>query len=1355
MYIRCKHRLRGSPKLLSVMLMLILSNGALADPPEISIEVLSSNISSTAAPVLSIGDNDNIAIVSKPMSVSEIILYTGTFGSWNSQAIPSTAGASGQYLSVCQTGAGDFSVSYYNQNDSALIYTGWVSTPWLFDIEILAGGNVKSPSIAINSAGDIGLSYYDATYGNLNFALNSGASWEVEIVESDGDVGSFNSLSVSSEDLFGITYYDTTSQSLNYAGPIDTPWQIAVEVLDGDPTSGVYLDLKSVGNEMHLVYFSDSYGDLKYMSNVSGSWHTTTIGNSNGVGRYCSLAIDGNGHYSMSAYDTDSSSLIYSGWLTTPWLFEIEVVSGENAEVPSIAINPEGTLGLSYYDSTYDNLKFAINSGAGWDEETVISMDDVGSYNALSVSSGNLFGISYYNATSQSMNYIGPTESPWNIAIETLDSNLASGAYLDIQAVESNLYLAYFSETYSDLKYMSNETGSWQTVTIANDGDIGRYCSLAVNDQGHYGVSAYDANSSSLVYSGWVTTPWLFEVEVIADGNAEKPSISINSEGQIGVSFYDSTYDNLKFALDTGVGWETETLQSIGDIGSFNAIGHGPTGLFGISYYDATSQSLNFIGPSLSPWQIAVEILDGNTNSGVYLDLKAVGNELHLVYFSDSFNDLKYMSNTSGSWQTADVSTSGDIGRYCSLAIDSHGHYSTSYYNSDASSLEYSGWVSTQWIFDIEIVAEGNSQEPSIAINSEGDLGLSYYDSIYDNLKFAINEGLSWNIETVISEGDVGSYSSVDVSSGGLFGISYYNVSGQSLNYVGPSLSPWQIAIETLDGNPNCGLYIDMQSVGNEIHLVYPSDTYGNLKYATNSSGSWNTTTIVSDGNVGSYCSLAIDSSGHFSASMYNVNTSALLYAGWVSTPWLFDIEVIAGSDTEVPSIAVNSDGTIGFSYYTSSYYDLKFASYNGASWTTETVISTGDVGSYNAISVCSDGLFGISYYDATSQSLNYVGPTEYPWQIAIEVLDDNPNSGVYLEMKSTGNLLHLVYFSDSYDNLHYMTNQSGSWQSETVATEGDIGRYCSFAIDNDGHYSSTAYDSDSSSLVYLGWITTPWVFDIEVVDVCVSGQSSICIDGNGFVEIAYQACNNGNIKYASKEYNEWLFLDVDFANGTGSYLASTINSYGIGQIAYYDSNTSALMFAREIEVISSFVTDVLVEQIGGQINISWDAALPAEYDDLILNATSGSETREVSLNTENNNRYTAVDSHRSLHSGDLVRYDIIGIIGTEQVVLYSIDFDVTPLIFTNILMQNYPNPFNPSTTVCFELENRQKVAISVVDMEGKVVALLCDNYMESGRHDIVWHGRDADGRNVASGTYFVVMKLDNIMYSKSLTLLK
>ena len=74
-------------------------------------------------------------------------------------------------------------------------------------------------------------------------------------------------------------------------------------------------------------------------------------------------------------------------------------------------------------------------------------------------------------------------------------------------------------------------------------------------------------------------------------------------------------------------------------------------------------------------------------------------------------------------------------------------------------------------------------------------------------------------------------------------------------------------------------------------------------------------------------------------------------------------------------------------------------------------------------------------------------------------------------------------------------------------------------------------------------------------------------------------------------------------------------------------------------------------------------------------------------------------------------------------------------------LSQNCPNPFNAKTVIAYQLSEPGNVRLGVYDLLGREVVVLVDAKRDPGYFSAVWDGRDANGKEAASGVYFCVLK--------------
>ena len=103
---------------------------------------------------------------------------------------------------------------------------------------------------------------------------------------------------------------------------------------------------------------------------------------------------------------------------------------------------------------------------------------------------------------------------------------------------------------------------------------------------------------------------------------------------------------------------------------------------------------------------------------------------------------------------------------------------------------------------------------------------------------------------------------------------------------------------------------------------------------------------------------------------------------------------------------------------------------------------------------------------------------------------------------------------------------------------------------------------------------------------------------------------------------------------------------------------------------------------------------------------------------------------------------------GLKYLTTTVIDQPISPADF--VLAQNYPDPFNPSTTIEYQLPNKEHATLKVFDMLGGVVVALMDEEQSSGDHSIQFNGSSS-----SSGIYFYRLISGMFVETKRMVLLK
>ncbi|TET83322.1 hypothetical protein E3J38_00660, partial [candidate division TA06 bacterium] len=126
-------------------------------------------------------------------------------------------------------------------------------------------------------------------------------------------------------------------------------------------------------------------------------------------------------------------------------------------------------------------------------------------------------------------------------------------------------------------------------------------------------------------------------------------------------------------------------------------------------------------------------------------------------------------------WNIQTVDGPGNVGWYCSLALDTSNHPHISYLHSAANDyLKYAYNVGAGW--NIDTLDQGPSLGcTDIAVDDTGHYYIAYEDVQNADLKLALGRydqpGGGGSLITVDSVGDVGTYLSIDLDTFGLHGL--------------------------------------------------------------------------------------------------------------------------------------------------------------------------------------------------------------------------------------------------------------------------------------------------------------------------------------------------------------------------------------------------------------------------------------------------------------------------------------------------------------------------------------------------------------------------------------------------------
>ena len=129
-------------------------------------------------------------------------------------------------------------------------------------------------------------------------------------------------------------------------------------------------------------------------------------------------------------------------------------------------------------------------------------------------------------------------------------------------------------------------------------------------------------------------------------------------------------------------------------------------------------------------------------------------------------------------------------------------------------------------------------------------------------------------------------------------------------------------------------------------------------------------------------------------------------------------------------------------------------------------------------------------------------------------------------------------------------------------------------------------------------------------------------------------------------------------------------------------------------------------------------------------------------------------DSNIAMRENDMWTVD--GIYRENGTLIYgsmAADERLIPLSFA--LYQNYPNPFNPVTTIKYELPEKSYININIFNIRGEKVTELVSGVQMAGYHQVIWNGKNLNGKSVSSGIYIYSLSTDEFHSVKKMLLFK
>ncbi len=577
----------------------------------------------------------------------------------------------------------------------------------------------------------------------------------------------------------------------------------------------------------------------------------------------------------------------------------------------------------------------------------------------------------------------------------------------------------------------------------------------------------------------------------------------------------------------------------------------------------------------------ALEVVDGRNDTGysTSMAIDCFGHN-HIAYAQYDDYTVYYATDSSGTWKIESLNDLVDVEQEISLAVDADGHAHVLYmrYYDEYENLTYSTNAGGSWTSEI-IGPKVTGEYNDIFIDQNGVVHIAYTqsDESWNSkvLMYVNNSGGNWNSPVVVdgNAGEVGMYCSLVVSSRGYIYIAYQAEAGTDrfLRLAQkPTSGGWMISdLDNGGGVYKPGYHASLAVFGDEIHVSYFDQTNYDLLYKYFDGVAWDAPVIVDeDGEVGEYSSIDVDSKGVPHIAYYDSSNSALKMAELMGTDWASSvIDASPRYAGRFCSLAIGPDDMVSISYLDEGYYDLCLASED--IWMNEDVHSGRLMGVYSSLALDDDGNAYVAYNDLQNKDLWFASNSGGTW--TTELVDSEGDVGHLFSMDiDRERNAHISYLDrvnappndfDSVGYLKYATNAGGNWNTSNILQiTSSYVQASSLKVDSQGNVHIFFYNgvNESKGLWYANNTAGSWTTSlIEGTDTStffsVGTEPDLFIDTSDNLHVVYT-------RYYKNTAN--ALMDVVYGNNTGGSwsfeVAASGSRFGDGTNLGLDPNGKA-----------------------------------------------------------------------------------------------------------------------------------------------------------------------------------------------------
>lgn len=510
------------------------------------------------------------------------------------------------------------------------------------------------------------------------------------------------------------------------------------------------------------------------------------------------------------------------------------------------------------------------------------------------------------------------------------------------------------------------------------------------------------------------------------------------------------------------------------------------------------------------------------------------------------------------------------------------------------------------------------------------------------------------------------------------------------------------------------------------IALVPSTSVYG---------ATWDIITLVSDGDVGTYCDFQVDGSGNLHVVYRRADLGTLEYLPRIGGVWQ-SAQMIdpSGSVDGHCGLAVEADGTARVSYRRGDTGALWYGGPEDMlTWSTETIASIGEVGLHCDLRADTTGDMRVAYLRNDTGTLETIWSLANIWQVPV-TLDSSGSVAGYCG---------LALENDGTPRISYRRNDTGalwyggpeevlSWDTETIVSVGEVGLHCDLQADTSGNLRVAYLRADKGNLETVSSNGSIWQEPVTLDSSgVVAGYCGVALDTDGTPRVSYRRSDTGALWCAGPEQSSlWATQTLYQCEHAGRYVS----------LAQGPDGRFGCVFYRYDDMVEGSVCFIVLE------NDQKGSVRP------IVNGigNSASATGHVDLQIGSDNLWNIV------YRNDFEKAVYYATADTVPIGIHDGGDPVSgPKVYELTVSQNYPNPFNPVTTINYGLDTRRWVTLEIYDVRGQLVKRLVEGFQEAGAYSVSWDGYNNSDESVSSGIYFYRLVAGKRTLTKKMVLLK